>query len=157
MQMRNRSRALFVGLLVLSLLAGCATKLSAPELDSRLERVSRTIASRQAIRRVFPIHAQTKMEAWVLQTEAKSSPESSPLSLDLADGFRLGRLRKIDYVVGGSFPALSDRLVLNGLLLNEGGALPGLRIILVSPEAPTAELRRAAGARRVRLEHRALD
>lgn len=149
--------AVLAALLISCLLAGCATKLTAPELDARLARVSQTATPRQAIRRVFPVHAQTKMEAWVLQTEAKSAPESSPLSLQLADGFRLGRLRRVDYVVGGPFPDLSDRLVLNGLLLNESGALPGLRIILVSPAAPTAELRRAAGARRVRLEHRALD
>ena len=155
MRTRQRSRAVSVSLLVLFLLTGCATKWTALELDTRLDRVSRTLVPRQAIRRVVPVHAQTKMEAWVLQPEAKSSPESSPLSL--ADGFRLGRLRKIDYVVGGPFPELSDRLVLNGLLLSEGGALPGLRIILVRPAAPTAELRRAAGARRVRLEHRALD
>lgn len=157
MRTRLRIPALFVGLLVLFLLAGCATKLSAPELDSRLERVSRTVAARQAIRRVVPVHAQTKMEAWVLRTEAKSSPEASPLSLELADGFRLGRIRRIDYIVGGPFPELSDRLVLNGLLLNESGALPGLRIILVSPAAPSAELRKAAQARRARLEHRTLD
>ncbi|MEZ4282612.1 MAG: hypothetical protein R3F21_23690 [Myxococcota bacterium] len=157
MRTRHPTRARLVGLLVLFLLAGCGTKLSAPELDARLARVSQTATPRQAIRRVFPIHAQTKMEAWVLQTEAKSTPESSPLSLELADGFRLGRLRRIDYTVGGPFPELSDRLVLNGLLLNESGALPGLRIILVSPAEPTAELRQAAKARRVRIEHRPLD
>ncbi len=157
MSIRPRTPALLFALLVSGLLAGCATKLSAPELGAHLDRVSRTVAPRQAIRRVFPVHAQTRMEAWVLQTEAKSSPESSPLSLELADGFRLGRLRRIDYVVGGPFPALSDRLVRNGLLLNEGGALPGLRIILVSADAPSAELRQVASARRVRIEHRALD
>jgi hypothetical protein len=156
--MRNpaRHRAALSVLLAVSLLTGCWTKMKAPELDARLERESRSRATRQAIRRVFPIYAQTKMEAWILQSEAKTSPEASPLSRELADGFRLGQRRRVDYVVGGPFPALSDRLVLNGLMLNEGRALPGLRIVLVSPDAPTSELRRAASAKRARLEHRVL-
>jgi hypothetical protein len=128
--------------------------MTAQDLETRLSRESQTVPSRQAIRKVFPVHAQTKMEAWLVQLEAKSEPQSSALSIELADGFRLGRIRKIDYVVGGPFPELSDQLVLSGLLLNEDRALPGLRIILVSPAAPTPELRRAASARRVQLEHR---
>jgi hypothetical protein len=157
MQIHHRKQAAIVALLTGCLLAGCATKMTARELDARLNRESQTSASRQTIRRVFPVYAQTKMEAWVLQSEAKTEPESSPLSLELADGFGIGQLRKIDYVIGGPFPELSDQLVLNGLHLNEGRALPGLRIVLVSPAAPTPELRREASARRVRLEHRPLD
>jgi len=131
--------------------------MTAPELEGRLNRESQAAASRQALRRVFPVYAQTDMEAWILRTEAKSDPRSSPLSLQLADDFRLGQRRRVDCVVGGPFPELSDQLVLSGLLLNEGRALPGLRIVLVSPVAPTPELRSAASAKRVRLEHRKLD
>jgi hypothetical protein len=157
MQIHHRNQAAIVALLAACLLAGCGTKMSARELDARLNRESQTVASRQAIRRVFPVYAQTKMEAWILRSEAKTEPESSPLSLQLADGFRLGQRRKVDYVVGGPFPELSEQLVLNGLLLNEGRTLPGLHIVLVSPAAPTPELRRAASARRAQLEHRVLD
>ena len=157
MQIHHRNRTAIVALLAGCLLAGCATKMTARELETRLNRESQTVASRQAIRRVFPVYAQTKMEAWILRWEAKTEPESSPPSLQLADGFKIGQLRKVDYVVGGPFPELSDQLVLNGLLLNEGRALPGLRIVLVSPAAPTSELRRAASASRVHLEHRVLN
>ncbi len=157
MRIHHRNQTAIVALLAGCLLAGCATKMTARELETRLNRESQTVASRQAIRRVFPVYAQTKMEAWILRWEAKTEPESSPPSLQLADGFRIGQLRKVDYVVGGPFPELSDQLVLNGLLLNEGRALPGLRIVLVSPAAPTSELRRAASARRVQLEHRVLN
>ena len=146
-----------MALVATCLLAGCGTKMTARELDARLNRESQTVASRPAIRRVFPVHAQTKLEAWLVQSEAKTEPESSPLSLELADGFKIGQRRKVDYVVGGPFSELSDQLVLNGLLLNEGRALPGLRIVLVSPAAPTPELRRAASARRAQLEHRVLN
>ena len=157
MHIHRRNQAAVVTLVAACLLAGCGTKMSARDLDARLNRESQTVAARKAIRRVFPVYAQTKMEAWILRSEAKTEPESSPLSLQLADGFRIGQLRKVDYVVGGPFPELSDELVLNGLLLNEGRALPGLRIVLVSPAAPTSELRRAANARRAQLEHRVLD
>jgi hypothetical protein len=157
MPIHRRNQAAIVALVAACLLAGCGTKMTARELDARLNRESQTVASRQAIQRVFPVHAQTKMEAWILRSEAKTEPESSLPSLQLADGFKIGKLRKVDYVVGGPFSELSDQLVLNGLLLNEGRALPGLRIILVSPAAPTSELRRAASARRVQLEHRMLD
>ena len=157
MHIHRRNQAAIVALVAGCLLAGCGTKMTARELDARLNRESQAVASRQAIRRVFPVHAQTKMEAWILRSEAKAEPEASLLSLQLADGFKIGQRRKIDFVVGGPFPELSDQLVLNGLLLNEGRALPGLRIILVSPAVPTSELRRAASARRVQLEHRVLD
>ena len=157
MRIHHRNQAAIVALLAACMLAGCATKMTERELDARLNRASQTVASRQAIRKVIPVYAQTKMEAWILRWEAKTEPESSPLSLQLADGFRLGQLRKVDYVVGGPFPELSDQLVLSGLLLNEGRVLPGLRIVLVSPAAPTPELRRAASTRRVQLEHRVLD
>jgi len=157
MRIDRLTQASLVALLVASLLAGCGTKMTAHELEGRLDRESRAVAPRQAVRRFVPVYAQTKMEAWVLRSEASSSPESSPLSRQLADGFRLGQRRRVDYVVGGPFPELSERLVLNGLRMNEGRMLPGLRIVLVSPTAPTPELRRAATASRVRLEHRLLD
>ena len=157
MRIDRRNRAVFVVLLVGCLLAGCATKMTAPELNGRLKRESQAVAQRQAVRRIIPVHAQTKMEAFILRTEAKTSPEASPISLQLADGFRLGQRRRVDYVIGGPFPDLLEQLVLNGLHMNEGRALPGLRIVLVSPSAPTPELRKAASARRVRLEHRVLD
>ncbi|MBK7952268.1 MAG: hypothetical protein IPK00_26835 [Deltaproteobacteria bacterium] len=161
MRIDRPNRAVFVvllvGCLLVGLLAGCATKMTAPELNGRLKRESQAVAQRQAIRRIIPVHAQTKMEAWILRTEAKTSPEASPISLQLADGFRLGQRRRVDYVVGGPFPDLLEQLVLNGLHMNEGRALPGLRIVLVSPAAPTPGLRQAASARRARLEHRLLD
>ena len=157
MRIHRLNQAAIVAVLLSGLLAGCWTKMTAQELDGRLKHESETIDPRQAIRRVFPVYAQTKMEAWVLRSEAKSGPESSPLSRELADGFRLGQRRRVDYVVGGPFPELTERLVLNGLILNKGRTLPGLRIVLVSPAAPTPELQRAARASRVRVEHRVLD
>ena len=78
------------------------------------------------------------------------------LTFELRDGFALGRTRYVDYIVGGPHAKLSDQLIRNGLKLNEGQTLPGLRIVLVSPSAPTPDLVKAAKAQRVRLEHRPL-
>jgi hypothetical protein len=129
--------------------------MSEQELNTSLNTI-KPVPARRAIRRVVPIYAQTPMEAWVVRAEAENAPESSSLSLQLADGFALGRIRPVDYIIGGPYPKLSDRLVLNGLRMNEGHALPGLRIVLVSSASPTPDLHRAAKAKRVRLEHRAL-
>lgn len=157
MRIQRRKWSSIAFLLAGHLLAGCATMMSERELGARLDLEGQAVASRQAMRKIFPVYAQTKVEEWILRSEAKSDPASSPLSVQLANGFRIGQRRRIDYVIGGPFPELSDQLVLNGLLLNEGRALPGLRVVLVSPAAPTPALRRAAHAKRVRLEHRVLD
>jgi hypothetical protein len=71
MRIHHRNQAAIVALLAACMLAGCATKMTARELDTRLNRESQTVASRQAIRRVFPVYAQTKMEAWLLRSEAR--------------------------------------------------------------------------------------
>jgi hypothetical protein len=155
MGIRRRGHAAIVVVLATCLLAGCATRMSEQELNTSLNTI-KPVPARRAIRRVVPIYAQTPMEAWVVRTEAKSTPESSSLSRQLASGFALGRIRQVDYIIGGPYPKLSDRLVLNGLKMNEGHELPGLRIVLVSSASPTRDLLQAAKAMRVRLEHRAL-
>lgn len=157
MSIRSRTSVVLIASLCAALLTGCVTKMTAKDLGGRLERESLTAGSRQAVRRIVPVHAQTKMEAWILRVEAKSSPEESPVSRALSTGFRLGERQRVDYFVGSPFPELLEQLVMNGLDMNEGRALPGLRIVLVSPEAPSPELRNAATAHRVRLEHRLLN
>lgn len=137
------------------LLAGCATRMTEQELRTTLGAIE-PVPARRAVRRVVPVHAQTPMEAWALKEEAKYEPEESALSLELADGFKLGRVRQVDYVIGGPYPKLTDRLVLNGLKMNEGHALPGLRIFLVGLTSPSAELIEAAKAMHVRVAHRPL-
>jgi hypothetical protein len=132
---------------------GCVTALSDVEVRARLEQVSREVKQRRAKRTVVPVYAATRMEAWVHYAEAKNDPESSPLSLQLARAFAHGNRLKIDYFVGGPYAALADRVVLNALSMNTGPPLPGLRIVLVSSEEPTPELRAAARARSAKLEH----
>ena len=155
MGIHRHAHAAIVVLLATCLLAGCVTRMSEQELGTSLAAI-KPIPGRQAVRRVVPIYADTPMAAWALGEEAKNDPESSPLSLELAAGFALGRIRQVDYIVGGPYPKLSDRVVVNGLTMNEGRVMPGLRIVLVSPDAPTPDLLRAAKAKRVRLEHRPL-
>jgi hypothetical protein len=157
MRIHRLDRVAIVALLTTCILAGCTTNMTPRELGTRLDRASETVPARQATRRVVPIYATTPMEALILRSEAKNMAESSSLSVRLARGFAVGRTRKVDYIVGGPYPKLSDQLVLNGLNMNEDRALPGLRIVFVSPVEPTLELRQAAKARRARLEHRILE
>jgi hypothetical protein len=158
LRMTEHHRTLAIAALSLACcaLSGCVTKITEGDLRAQLQRVSTEVPKRSAIQAFVPVHAETWMEAWTYYGEARTSPDSSLLSLQLAKGFALGERRRVDYFVGGPYPELADRVVLNGLAMNKGRALPGLRIVLVSAEEPTVELVAAAKEKRVRLDHRPL-
>jgi hypothetical protein len=137
-------------------LAGCVAPMTEVELRARLDRVKTETPKRRAVQAVVPVHAETRMEAWVFYAEARTDPGESPLSLQLAQGFARGERRKVDYFVGGPYPKLADQVILNGLEMNRGRSLRGLRIVLVSADEPTDGLLTAVRARQARLEHHAL-
>ncbi len=80
----------------------------------------------------------------------------SPLSVRtgkrIAGAARQGRA----VVVGGPYPALTDQILRNALALHEEKNLRGLRLVLVSEDRPSDELRKAASGARARLYHRGL-
>jgi len=137
-------------------LTGCITKMSEVDLRTHLDRASAQVPRRQAIRELVPICPETRMEAWIYLAEARTSPNGSVWSVTLGRGFADGRRYKIDYIVGGPYPELVDQVILNGLAMNKGASLPGLRIVIVSTSEPTPKLRAAAEALQVRIEHRSI-
>ena len=85
--------------------------------------------------------------------EARNDPKSSGHSRKLANGFKLGQRKYVDYFIGGPYADLAEQIVLNALTLNDGRRLRGLRVVLVTTEAPSEALRTTALSRSVKLEH----
>ncbi len=134
--------------------ASCISPLSESEVQAGLARAAASVPGISKGRRLVAIYAETRMEAWALLAEAKAEPEASALSRQLGHRFARGERYRIDYVVGGPYPALSDQIVRNALEFNKGRVLRGLRVVFVSSKEPSAELRSAALRAKTRLEHR---
>jgi hypothetical protein len=134
--------------------AGCVTAITETDLEDRLERAAASVSGLGRAR-IVPIYADTRTVAWGMLTEAKMD-RTSPLSVRtgkrLAGAARQGRA----VVAGGPYPALTDQILRNALALHQEEGLPGLRLVVVSAEQPSAELRKAASGVRARLYHRDL-
>jgi hypothetical protein len=135
---------------------GCATTMAEPELEARLARVAAESAPPGTARRVFPVWAGTRLAALTLLADARGDPRSGE-SLRLGQAFARGASRPTTVVVGGPYPDLSERIVLNALELQRERGVPKLTIVLVGPEAPSAALEAAAAAAGARLRHRPLE
>ncbi len=134
--------------------ASCVSPLSQAEVKAQLATAAASLPGISKSRRLVTIYAETRMAAWALLAEAKAEPESSAQSRQLGHRFRRGERYRVDYVVGGPYPALSEQIVRNALKLNAGRNLRGLRIVFVSPKEPSDKLRSAALRAGTRLEHR---
>ncbi len=134
--------------------AGCVTTITETELEDRLERAAASVSGLGRAR-IVPIYADTRTVAWGMLTEAKMD-RTSPLSVRtgkrIAGAARQGRA----VVVGGPYPALTDQILRNALALHEEKDLRGLRLVLVSGDRPSDELRKAASGAQARLYHRDL-
>lgn len=153
--MRTHSPSLLLHALLCAALlgAGCVTPVSEDDVEARLSEAARPFA-RLGPQRVIPIYAETRLIAVALVTEAKNDPESR-VSVQLGRRLALAAKRRFHVlVVGGPYPDLSDRLLLNALNLHRDGELKGLLVVLVSDEEPSAALAEAARVAQTRLHHR---
>ena len=134
---------------------GCATSLSQQALKTRLAAVESEVKG--LVRpRLFPIYAGTRMEAMTLLADARTEPRRR-ISLDLAQQIGLAKSRRIYFVVGGPYAALNEQIVQNALDYHEDRPLPGLVLVLVSPQRPAVQLGALAKSKRVQLIHRPLE
>jgi hypothetical protein len=138
-------------LLVSILAAGCISSQSRSEVETTLGRAAAVVPGISKQRRLVAIHAETKMEAWAFLAEAKSGPDASPMSRHLGNQFARGERYRLDIVVGGIYPSLSDQVLVNALEMNSTRQLRGLRVVLVSKNEPSEALRKAAKKTRARL------
>ena len=65
--------------------------------------------------------------------------------------------RRAQFVVGGFYPSLNERFVLDTLIEVREPRLPRLLIVYMSPDPPSEELREAVRARRARIVHHAFS
>ena len=148
-------RRIAASLVCAILAAGCASPVTPDELELRLEEAAASAPDPRAARQIFPVHAPTRVVALLLLSEAKSDPRS-PLSLQLSRRFATASSRRTSFVVGGPYADLCDQVVRNAFALNRDRRLLDLSVIFVAPEPPSQELRVAAAAAHVRLQHRPL-
>jgi cobalamin biosynthesis protein CbiD len=136
----------------LLLATGCITPLTEADLEEDLERAAASIPS-LGRKRVIPIYAETRMEAWALLADAKSDP-SSQMSYQVSRGLAAAARRGYGVVVGGPYPALTDQVVRNALTLHRERPLGGLKLLFVSAKPPSEALLEAAKHAEARLRHR---
>lgn len=138
------------GTAVVSLwLAGCVAPITDGEIRNHLQRV----AGLGSGANVLVLNAESEMAAWVLVTEARSNGPIVP-SRRLALGFADGARKRIQYVVGGPYPQLNNRALLDAFTICKESRLPGLVVVLVSPKPPSEELVLTAEAYKAKLVHR---
>jgi hypothetical protein len=136
------------------LAAGCVTPITEEELETRLELAAEPFEA-LGRRRLIPIYAETSFIARALLTEARVNPES-PLTTQVSKRLGIAARRKFHVVLGGPYPDLSDRILLNAFALNRKQGLAGLTIVYVSDARPSFELAEAASEVHAHLHHRPL-
>jgi hypothetical protein len=95
------------------------------------------------------------MDAWGQVTASHAEGPSTRMQALGSQLAKANRLR-VGVVMGGPFPQLNDRMVLDALAASGSGPLPGLTLLVVSPDPPQEDVRDEARRRRVRLVHRRL-
>lgn len=145
----------WVGVVGIALAAGCATPPSDARVEAELRRLGAEVRELGRAPRIVVLNAGSQMDAW---GKISASQADGPSTRMQALGSQLAKAdrRRVGVVMGGPFPQLNDRMVLDALAASGTGPLPGLTLLLVSPEPPHEDVRLEARRRRIRLVHRAL-
>jgi hypothetical protein len=99
------------------------------------------------------INMQTRMEAWSHLAESAAEGPSTRARAVGRD-FKKGRRQRIGVVIGGPQADYVDRFVRDAFEAAGPEKLPGLAVVVVSPDPPSDWLRRAAMERGAKLVHR---
>jgi len=143
------------GLVAAIALIGCASAPSDAELKSALRRAAASVPGFSSNARVVVVSADSEMDAWTRVAQATSEGPSG-LSRVLAQAFSKAENERVDFVVGGLYAQLNDRVLLDAFAGVRAPRLPGLRLLLVSPKQPSDALRGAARPFGVVVLHRPL-
>jgi NAD(P)-dependent dehydrogenase (short-subunit alcohol dehydrogenase family) len=134
--------SLAVGVLLAS--AACVAPVSGEALEEKLRQAGASVRGLGSDPSVFPITADSQMAAWTLAAESK---DSGPLPLARQLNHRMDRASKRQrmLVVGGPYPSLTRKVVLDALVLVYVGSAESAR-----------EVRTAAGTLGIRFIQREL-
>ena len=136
-----------------ALLAACSSPPPQPDLELLLRREAADVSELSAGYRVVALEADSRMDA-LTQVVRSRADGPSEFSRTLARAFEKGERRSAQFVVGGFYPSLNERMLLDTLTVVRKPRLPGLLIVYVSPDPPSDELRDAVRVRHGRLVHR---
>lgn len=134
----SRRAAGAVMLAAASVLA-CGTPPSGADLEQRLRRQAEAVPDLPQPVRVMAFHADSEMAAWTEVARATSDGPSEQARA-LAVLFGRGGRERLSFVVGGPYPALNRRLLLDAFALVRPPRVPGLTVLLVSPEEPDPDV-----------------
>jgi len=144
-----------IPIVLIAALLACASPPTDADVEADLRRLSADVRGLGSSPRLVVLNAGSSMDAWSHVAESKAEGPSVRARA-LGRRFAKGSQERVGIVVGGPFPQLNDRMVLDALEASGSGPLPGLTLVIVSPEPPEERLRIAALQRRVKLVHRAL-
>ena len=146
------ARALW-GLGLLAALFACAAPPDEEQIEALLRRVAASVPALSPEARVVAVTADSEMEAWAQVVQSKAEGPSG-LARMLAQAFAYAERTPLDYVVGGPYPQLNERVVLDAFGDVRATRLPGLTLLFVSEDPPSDELAQRARTLRATLLHR---
>lgn len=138
-----------------ALAVACATPPSDANLEAELRRQGGQVPELGRAPRVVVLNAGSSMDAWGQVTASRADGPSTRMQ---ALGSQLAKAdrRRVGVVMGGPFPQLNDRMVLDALAASGSRPLPGLVLLVVSPDPPHEDVRHEARRRGFKLVHRKL-
>jgi hypothetical protein len=142
-------------LLATASLVACASASTDADIKTALQRAAASVPELPRDARIVVVNADSEMDAW---TEVARATSEGPLGLSrvLAQAFARAERQRAAFAVGGPYPQLNDRVLLDAFSAVRAPRLPGLTLLLVSPKPPSDSLRDAAAAHGAVLLHRPL-
>lgn len=141
--------------LAISFSSGCATPLTDAEIETQLRRAASGVQGLGRSPKFVVLNAQTRMEAWSHVAESAADGPSSRARV-IGRGFSRGSRKRVGYVVGGPQAAFVDQMLIDAFETSGAKKLPGLTLLVVSPEPPAEAVRTTARERGIKLVHRRL-
>ena len=145
----------FLGLGMVVALLACATPPGDEQVEAALRLVAASVPTLSPEARVVAVNADSEMDAWARVVQSRAEGPSG-LARMLAQAFARAERTPLDYVVGGPYPQLNERVVLDAFGSVRAPRLPGLTLLFVSDKPPSDELEQSASALGATLLHRPL-
>jgi hypothetical protein len=121
------------------LVLACASPPPEVDLEELLRHEAESVSELSPGYRVVALEADSKMDALSQVVRARADGPSE-FSRFLARAMEKGERKPAQFVIGGFYPSLNQRVLLDTLVEVRAPRLPGLLLVYVSPEPPSEEL-----------------